>query len=233
MQVTPGHLTLEQLHTIHRGGAPLKLPAAAGEAIRASARVVQRAAEGDAPVYGVNTGFGKLANQRISASQLDTLQLNLIRSHSVGVGEPLAPPVVRLMLALKAASLARGYSGVREVVVDTLLAVHNAGLVPCVPSQGSVGASGDLAPLAHMTLALIGEGEMLVDGERRPAAAALQAAGIAPLQLKAKEGLALINGTQVSTALALHALLSFEPVLEAALVALTFSFDSLIPTVPK
>ena len=226
MQVTPGHLTLEQLHTIHRGGAPLKLPAAAGEAIRASARVVQRAAEGDAPVYGVNTGFGKLANQRISASQLDTLQLNLIRSHSVGVGEPLAPPVVRLMLALKAASLARGYSGVREVVVDTLLAVHDAGLVPCVPSQGSVGASGDLAPLAHMTLALIGEGEMLVDGARRPAAAALQAAGIAPLQLKAKEGLALINGTQVSTALALHALLSFEPVLEAALVVGALTVDA-------
>ncbi len=226
MQVMPGHLSLEQLHSIHRGGAPLNLPAAAGEAIRASARVVQRAAEGDAPVYGVNTGFGKLANQRISASQLDTLQLNLIRSHSVGVGEPLAPPVVRLMLALKAASLARGYSGVREVVVDTLLAVHNAGLVPFVPSQGSVGASGDLAPLAHMTLALIGEGEMLVDGVRRPAAAALQAAGIAPLQLKAKEGLALINGTQVSTALALHALLSFEPVLEAALVVGALTVDA-------
>ncbi len=226
MQVTPGHLNLEQLHAIHRGGAPLNLPAASGEAIRASARVVQRAAEGDAPVYGVNTGFGKLANQRISASQLDTLQLNLIRSHSVGVGEPLAPPVVRLMLALKAASLARGYSGVREVVVDTLLAVHNAGLVPFVPSQGSVGASGDLAPLAHMTLALIGEGEMLVDGVRQPAAAALQAAGIAPLQLKAKEGLALINGTQVSTALALHALLSFEPVLEAALVVGALTVDA-------
>ena len=226
MQVTPGHLTLEQLHAIHRGGAPLKLPASAGETIRASARVVQRAAEGDAPVYGVNTGFGKLANQRISASQLDTLQLNLIRSHSVGVGEPLAPPVVRLMLALKVASLARGFSGVREVVVDTLLAVHNAGLVPYVPSQGSVGASGDLAPLAHMTLALIGEGEMLVDGARRPAAAALQAAGIAPLQLKAKEGLALINGTQVSTALALHALLSFEPVLEAALVVGALTVDA-------
>ncbi len=226
MQVTPGHLTLEQLHAIHRGGAPLNLPASAGEAVRASARVVQRAAEGDAPVYGVNTGFGKLANQRISASQLDTLQLNLIRSHSVGVGEPLAPPVVRLMLALKAASLARGYSGVREVVVDTLLAVHNAGLLPCVPSQGSVGASGDLAPLAHMTLALIGEGEMLIDGVRRPAAAALQAAGIAPLQLKAKEGLALINGTQVSTALALHALLSFEPVLEAALVVGALTVDA-------
>src|SRR5664279_2539082 len=121
--------------------------------------------------------------------------MNLIRSHSVGVGEPLRPPVVRLMLALKAASLARGYSGVRELVVDTLLAVHNAGLVPYVPSQGSVGASGDLAPLAHMTLALTGEGEMLVEGRRVPAAPALADAGIAPLGLAAKEGLALINGT--------------------------------------
>ena len=113
---------------------------------------------------------------------LDTLQLNLIRSHSVGVGEPLSPAVLRLMLALKAGSLARGHSGVREVVIDTLIAVHNAGLVPYVPSQGSVGASGDLAPLAHMTLALLGEGEMWVEGRRRPAAAALQQAGIAPLR---------------------------------------------------
>ena len=169
--------------------------------------MVQRAARGDAPVYGVNTGFGKLASTRISESDLDTLQLNLIRSHSVGVGAPLQPAVVRLMLALKAASLARGASGVREDVVDTLLAVHNAGLVPFVPSQGSVGASGDLAPLAHMTLALIGEGELLVEGVRMPAAGCLREAGIAPLKLAAKEGLALINGTQVSTALALHALL--------------------------
>ena len=226
MQIQPGQLSLEQLQTIHQGVQALSLPASALDAIRASARVVQRAAEGDAPVYGVNTGFGKLANQRISASQLETLQLNLIRSHSVGVGEPLAPAVVRLMLALKAASLARGYSGVREVVIDTLLAVHNAGLVPYVPSQGSVGASGDLAPLAHMTLALLGEGDMLVDGARQPAAAVLKAAGIAPLALKAKEGLALINGTQVSTALALHALLSFEPVLEAALVVGALTVDA-------
>jgi histidine ammonia-lyase len=195
-------------------------------AIRASADVVQSAARGDAPVYGVNTGFGKLASTRISEADLDELQLNLIRSHSVGVGEPLAPPVVRLMLALKAASLARGASGVREAVVDTLLAAHNAGLVPWVPSQGSVGASGDLAPLAHMTLALIGEGEFLVDGARRPAAACLLEAGIPPLTLHAKEGLALINGTQVSTALALHALLSFEPVLEAALVIGALTVDA-------
>jgi histidine ammonia-lyase len=226
MQVRPGHLTLEQLQTIHQGVESLTLTAEAGNAIRASARVVQRAAESNSPVYGVNTGFGKLANQRISASQLDTLQLNLIRSHSVGVGEPLAPAVVRLMLALKAASLARGYSGVREIVIDTLLAVHNAGLVPWVPSQGSVGASGDLAPLAHMTLALLGEGDMLIDGKRRPADVALAEAGIAPLQLKAKEGLALINGTQVSTALALHALLSFAPVLEAALVVGALTVDA-------
>jgi histidine ammonia-lyase len=157
---------------------------------------------------------------------LATLQLNLIRSHSVGVGEPLAPEIMRLMLVMKAASLARGHSGVREVVIDTLLAVHNAGLVPYVPSKGSVGASGDLAPLAHMTLALLGEGEMLVNGQRVPALPALQKAGIAPLQLGAKEGLALINGTQTSTALALHAFLSFEPVLESALVIGALTIDA-------
>ncbi|MDH5538241.1 MAG: histidine ammonia-lyase [Rhizobacter sp.] len=226
MRLDPGQITLEQLLAIHGSTVALELPDSARVAIRASALVVQRAAEGDAPVYGVNTGFGKLANQRISQAQLDTLQLNLIRSHSVGVGEPLQPEVVRLMLALKAASLARGHSGVREVVVDTLLAVHNAGLVPFVPSQGSVGASGDLAPLAHMTLALIGEGEMLEGGRAVPAAAALRRAGIAPLTLGAKEGLALINGTQTSTALALHAFLSFEPVLEAALVIGALTVDA-------
>ena len=224
--IQPGALTLEQLQAIHTQTVQLQLPDSARSAIRASQAVVQRAADGDAPVYGVNTGFGKLANQRISKAQLHTLQLNLIRSHSVGVGEPLAAPVMRLMLALKAASLARGYSGVREVVVDTLIAVHNAGLVPFVPSQGSVGASGDLAPLAHMTLALLGEGDMLVDGARVPALQALQSAGIAPLTLSAKEGLALINGTQTSTALALHALLSFEPVLEAALVIGALTIDA-------
>ena len=226
LQILPGQLTLEQLQSIHAGGVSLTLLPAAYNAIRASAQVVQRAADGDAPVYGVNTGFGKLANQRISKDQLSTLQLNLIRSHSVGVGEPLAPEVVRLMLALKAASLARGHSGVRKVVVDTLLQVHNAGLIPYVPSQGSVGASGDLAPLAHLTLALLGEGEMLIDGKRKSAAHALKQAGIAPLTLGAKEGLALINGTQTSTALALHALLTFEPVLEAALVIGALTVDA-------
>ena len=222
----PGRLTLDGLLAIHAGSTTLELDPGALPGVKAAAAIVQRAAAGNAPVYGVNTGFGKLASTRIGEGDLATLQVNLIRSHSVGVGEPLAPPVVRLMLTLKAASLARGASGVRPVVIDTLLAACNAGLVPYVPSQGSVGASGDLAPLSHMTLALIGEGEFLVDGARRPAADVLRAAGIAPLVLAAKEGLALINGTQVSTALALHALFSFEPVLESALVIGALTVDA-------
>ncbi len=226
MLLRPGQLSLDELQAIHAGGHPLMVDPAALPGINASAAVVRRAAEGTAPVYGVNTGFGKLASTRISEADLATLQLNLIRSHSVGVGEPLGAPVLRLMLALKAASLARGHSGVRPVVIDTLVAVHNAGLCPYVPSQGSVGASGDLAPLAHMTLALMGEGEFVVDGQRQPAAAVLASHRIVPLQLAAKEGLALINGTQTSTALALHALLSFEPVLEAALVIGALTVDA-------
>ncbi|MEO7938970.1 MAG: histidine ammonia-lyase [Burkholderiaceae bacterium] len=226
MHLDPGFLTLEQLQAIHNSHQTLELADTARAGIRASAQVVQAAADGDAAVYGVNTGFGKLANQRISKAQLAKLQLNLIRSHSVGVGEPLSAPVVRLMLALKAASLARGHSGVREVVIDTILAVANAGLVPYVPSRGSVGASGDLAPLAHMTLALLGEGSMWHDGQAVPALAALQGAGITPLTLGPKEGLALINGTQTSTALALHALFRFEPVLESALVIGALTVDA-------
>ncbi len=226
LTLRPGALTLDELRTIHAGGLELAIDPAAQAAITASAAVVRRAAAGAAAVYGVNTGFGKLASTRIGAADLDSLQRNLIRSHSAGVGAPLAPAVVRLMLALKAASLARGHSGVRPLVIERLLAVHNAGLVPYVPGQGSVGASGDLAPLAHMTLALMGEGDFLVEGGRAPAAPLLRQAGIAPLVLEAKEGLALINGTQTSTALALHALLAFEPVLEAALVVGALSVDA-------
>ena len=226
MLLRPGQLSLDALQAVHDGAHNLRLDPAALQGIEASAAVVRRAAEGSAPVYGVNTGFGKLASTRISEGDLATLQRNLIRSHSVGVGPPLGQPVLRLMLALKAASLARGHSGVRPIVIDTLIAVHNAGLCPYVPGQGSVGASGDLAPLAHMSLALMGEGEFLIDGQRQPAAPVLQAAGIAPLQLAAKEGLALINGTQTSTALALHALLSFEPVLEAALLIGALTVDA-------
>ncbi len=231
MLLRPGCLTLEELQAIHGGGESrpqtLVVDPQALPGVLASAAVVRRAAEGKAPVYGVNTGFGKLGNTRIGESELAALQQNLIRSHSAGVGQPLAAPVLRLVLAMKAASLARGHSGVRPLVIETLIKVHNVGLVPHVPSQGSVGASGDLAPLAHMTLALMGEGEF-VDGDqtRRPAAAVLQAHRIAPLLLQAKEGLALINGTQVSTALALHALFTFEPVLEAALVIGALTVDA-------
>jgi histidine ammonia-lyase len=224
MILQPGRLALDQLQEIHAARVPLAIDEAARPGISAGAEVVQRAARGDQPVYGVNTGFGKLANRSISREQVDTLQLNLVRSHSAGVGEPLAPEVVRLMMALKAASLARGYSGVRQQVIDTLIAVHNAGLIPYVPGQGSVGASGDLAPLAHMTLALVGEGHLWVDGRREDSGP--QEAGIAPLALQAKEGLALINGTQTSTALALHALFRFEPVLEAALVIGALTVDA-------
>lgn len=226
IQITPGQLTLEQLRAIRAGGLTLSLHASAQDAIRRSAAIVQAAAAGDAPVYGVNTGFGKLASTRISKDDLATLQRNLIRSHCVGVGEPLAPSVVRLMLATKAASLARGYSGVRPEVVQALLDVFNAGLIPYVPAQGSVGASGDLAPLSHMTLALLGEGEMLVNGQRVPALPELQRAGIAPLVLQAKEGLALINGTQTSTALALEGLLRFEKVFASAVVSGALSLDA-------
>ncbi len=222
----PGALGLEDLQAIHAGVNPLRVDPAALPAVAASAALVQRAAAGIEPVYGVNTGFGKLASTRIGEADLARLQRNLIRSHSVGVGEPLSAAVTRLILVLKAASLARGHSGVRVEVIDTLLAVHNAGLVPYIPSQGSVGASGDLAPLAHLTLALMGEGEFLQDGHRQAAATVLAAAGIAPLILQAKEGLALINGTQVSTALALHALFCFEPVLEAALVIGALTVDA-------
>jgi histidine ammonia-lyase len=228
MILKPGALDLDGLRALHTGGLQLGLAPAALPAIEASAAVVQRAAAGEAPVYGVNTGFGKLASTRIGAADLAALQLNLIRSHSVGVGAPMAAPVVRLILALKAASLARGHSGVRPVVIDTLLAAFNAGLVPWIPEKGSVGASGDLAPLSHMTLALMGEGAFLVDGQAQsqPATPMLRAHGIAPLVLQAKEGLALINGTQASTALALHALFSFEPVLEAALVIGALTVDA-------
>ncbi|MDO9497121.1 MAG: histidine ammonia-lyase [Nocardioides sp.] len=234
MLLRPGQLTLDELQAIHGQTdatmQPLIVDPQALPGIRASAAVVQRAAMGEAAVYGVNTGFGKLASTRIGAADLATLQLNLIRSHCVGVGAPLAAPVLRLMLALKAASLARGHSGVRPLVIDTLLAVHNAGLVPHVPCQGSVGASGDLAPLAHMTLALMGEGEFVVDGARRPAAAVLQAAGIAPLVLQAKEGLALINGTDGMLGMLVLAIADLRRLLRTADVAAAMSVEAQLGT---
>jgi histidine ammonia-lyase len=224
MKLIPGHLTLAQLADIAAGQVRLELDD--WSAVDASAALVAAAAAGDAPVYGVNTGFGKLASTRIAKDQLAALQLNLIRSHAVGVGAPMSPPVVRLMLATKAGSLARGFSGVRRVVVQSLLDAFNAGFVPYVPAQGSVGASGDLAPLAHLTLALMGEGEALVQGQRVPARDELARLGLTPLTLAAKEGLALINGTQASTALALHALIRFEGLFATALGSGAMTLDA-------
>jgi histidine ammonia-lyase len=226
LELLPGQLTLASIAEIHDGQCLLALSPSAMPAILASAATVHRAAIGDAPMYGVNTGFGKLASVKIAASDLASLQLNLIRSHSVGVGEPLPTQVVRLMMALKAASLGRGFSGVRPVVIDTLLRAFNTGFIPWVPSQGSVGASGDLAPLAHMTLALMGEGHAWVEGRAVAAREALASKGIEPLVLAPKEGLALINGTQTSTALALHAWLGFQPMFEAALMIGSMTVDA-------
>jgi histidine ammonia-lyase len=225
--IVPGELTLAQLRRLCGAQrVPISLASTCRAGIRRSAELVRDAAEGEEPVYGVNTGFGKLATTRIARDDLALLQLKLLRSHAVGVGEPLAERVVRLVLLLKAASLARGYSGVREEVIDTLIALHNLGVTPVIPCQGSVGASGDLAPLAHLSLPLIGEGEVFYQGERMPAAQALERARIKPLQLSAKEGLALINGTQVSTALALDALLAADRLFEAAVISGALTLDA-------
>jgi histidine ammonia-lyase len=191
----------------------------------AAATVAAIVAKGD-PVYGINTGFGKLASVRIGAADLATLQRNIVLSHAAGVGEPLPVPVVRLAMALKLASLAQGASGVRWESIVQLATCLAKGLIPVVPAQGSVGASGDLAPLAHLTAALLGVGEFFVDGARVPAAAALTKAGLAPLTLGAKEGLAFLNGTQISTALALAGLFESERVFQAALITGALATDA-------
>ncbi len=226
LTILPGQLSLADLRAVWQAPVHATLHASAHADIAASAAAIQAiVAKGDA-AYGINTGFGKLAKTRIPDEQLELLQRNLILSHSVGTGEPMSDATVRLVMLTKAASLARGFSGVRPVVIDTLLAVLNAGIVPHIPVKGSVGASGDLAPLSHMTLALMGEGPVRVNGQTVKAADALQAAGIAPLTLAAKEGLALINGTQVSTALALHGLFMAERLLEAGAVTGALSVDA-------
>jgi histidine ammonia-lyase len=222
----PGALSLAELRAVWAAPATLSLAAGAGPVIEASAAAVRAiVAKGD-PAYGINTGFGILARAHIPQEQLEKLQRNLILSHAVGTGEPLPDQVVRLILLMKIGSLARGFSGVRPVIVDTLVALYNAGIMPAIPAQGSVGASGDLAPLAHLTLALLGVGQVRVQGRLVDAPDALRGAGIAPVTLAAKEGLALINGTQVSTALALHGLFMAERVLEAAMVAGALSLDA-------
>ena len=226
LTLKPGAMTLTELRAVWTTAAPLTLAAEAYPVIEASAAAVQAiVAKGDA-AYGINTGFGLLAKTRIPDDKLEQLQRNLILSHSVGTGELVSDAVCRLILLMKIGSLARGYSGVRPLIINTLIALYNAGIMPAIPAKGSVGASGDLAPLSHMTLAMLGVGDVRVDGKLVPAADALKAAGIAPVVLAAKEGLALINGTQVSTALALHGLFMAERLLEAGMVSGALSLDA-------
>jgi len=224
--LNPGTLTLDDVEHLLAAPEPVSLSAAAGPAIAAAAATVQSALARHEPVYGVNTGFGKLAKTRIADDQLRELQRRLLLSHAAGVGPPLADAIVRLILILKANALARGYSGVRPAVIQRLLDFANAGALPVVPERGSVGASGDLAPLAHLCLPLIGEGELRIADERMAAAQGLARARLAPLELAAKEGLALINGTQVSTALALANLLRAERLFRAALAIGALSVDA-------
>lgn len=219
LEVEAGGLTLDQLRAVVREPCEVHLSADSYGAIEASAAAVRSVVDSGETVYGINTGFGRLAQSSIPTEQLEQLQRNLVLSHCVGTGPLLTDEAVRLAMVLKIASLARGYSGVRTQVVDTLIALVNAGIYPCVPSQGSVGASGDLAPLAHLSLAVIGEGEVRVDGNVIPTARALAEHGIEPVALQAKEGLAILNGTQVSTALALCGLFAAERVFNAAVLA--------------
>jgi histidine ammonia-lyase len=227
MILTPGAVPLADLEAVWRG-APATLDPAARPAIEAAAARVAAAVAGGAPVYGVNTGFGKLASVTIPPADTARLQRNLILSHCSGVGAPTPTAIVRLMMALKLVSLGRGASGVRWALVELLQALLDRGVTPVVPIQGSVGASGDLAPLAHMAAVLLGEGEAEHAGRTLPGADALAAAGLAPLTLAAKEGLALINGTQFSTAWALAGLFAAWRYARSALLVSAMSTDAIM-----
>jgi histidine ammonia-lyase len=218
--------TLEELERVARGDGPSPLREDDRARIAAARAVVEEALASGEAVYGVTTGIGNLANVRVSAADATALQLNLVRSHAVGSGPPLPTEVVRGMLALLADSLRRGYSGVREEVVELLLAMLAAGVVPVVPSKGSVGSSGDLAPLAHIALVLVGEGEAEVEGEGLAGGAALARAGLAPVSLQPKEGLALINGTHLMAAAGGLAVRDARRLLDAAVVALALSLEA-------
>ncbi|MFO1147941.1 MAG: histidine ammonia-lyase [Alsobacter sp.] len=221
----PGQVPLATWRAIYRG-APSRLDPACWPAVAASAEAIQRILAKGEPVYGINTGFGKLASVRIEAGDLATLQRNIVLSHAAGVGEPAPAAVVRLMMALKLASLAQGASGVRPETLALLEAMVLRGVVPVVPSQGSVGASGDLAPLSHMTAVMIGVGEAFTPHGRKTASEALAAAGLQPAVLGPKEGLALLNGTQFSTANALAGLFEAEVLMQSALVTGALSTDA-------
>ena len=224
----PGSVTLDQLCQFYRHDPKIHLHEACQDRVDAAALIVQQAAAGDEAVYGINTGFGKLASTRIPAAQTTQLQRNLILSHCCGVGDPLPEKIIRMVMLLKIISLGRGASGVRWQVIKQLELFLQIGLTPVVPEKGSVGASGDLAPLAHLTAVLLGEGYATYKGNTLPASEALKAAGLEPLELGPKEGLGMINGTQVSTALALAALFDSWSLAQTALVSGAMTTDALM-----
>jgi histidine ammonia-lyase len=231
LELDGSSLTLEALRRFESSRPTVLLASSARERMAASEATVRETVASGRVAYGINTGFGAFANRVIPAAKTQKLQLNLVRSHACGVGEPLPAPLVRRMLLLKANALAAGFSGVRPLVVDALLALLNADVLPVIPSQGSVGASGDLAPLAHLTLALIGEGEAIApDADGGHALRGVEvpgAVGLEPLELQAKEGLALLNGTQLSLALALDGLFRAECLLDASIVCCALTVEGL------
>jgi len=227
MELNGEDLTIEEVCAVAVGRAEAALAASAIEKMERSRAVVEHLAAGDAPVYGVNTGVGLLADMRIAASDLDQLQRNVVRSHCAGVGDPLARAEVRAMMLIRANVLAKGYSGIRPAVAQRLCDLLNRGVTPQVPSQGSVGASGDLAPLAHIAAVLIGEGEAEYQGALYPGAEALRRAGLEPLTLRAKEGISLINGTQAMLAIGCLELAAAETLAEAADLICAMTLDAL------
>ncbi len=224
----PGETPLDQLEKIYRSEGPIRLDRSAKAGVESAELLISKAVERGAPVYGVNTGFGKLANVEIPAKDTSTLQRNLILSHCCGVGETAEPEITRLMMALKLLSLGRGASGVRWCVIELIENLIARGVSPIIPAQGSVGASGDLAPLAHMAATLIGEGAAIYHGEVLPSSEALKLAGLSPIVLGAKEGLALINGTQFSTAYALAGLFAAWRNAENAIVSSALTTDAIM-----
>ncbi|MBJ8869938.1 histidine ammonia-lyase [Citrobacter braakii] len=218
MTLTPGHLSFTQLRDIWQQPVKLSLDAGAIDAINASVACVNNIVAEGRTAYGINTGFGLLAQTRIATEDLQNLQRSLVLSHAAGVGEALDDAMVRLIMVLKINSLARGFSGIRLSVIEALIALVNAEVYPLIPAKGSVGASGDLAPLAHMSLTLLGEGKARWQGEWLPETEALKKAGLEPITLEAKEGLALLNGTQASTAFALRGLIEAQELFASATV---------------
>ncbi len=226
LELLPGQLTLAQLRQISRSPLHLSLSPLALDDIEASTQIVEQVIAEDRTVYGINTGFGLLANTRIEPDDLEVLQKSIVLSHAAGIGELMSDETVRLMMVLKINSLARGFSGIRLKVINALIELVNSQVYPCVPQKGSVGASGDLAPLAHMSTILLGEGEARHNGKIISGLEALQIAGLEPITLAPKEGLALLNGTQASTAFALEGLFLAEDLFASATLCGAMSVEA-------